>query len=479
VLTGLPTQDQIIFDKRSSRAGSAVHRIEATFHRPYTMHASIGPSCAVGLWKENALTVWTHSQGVYPLRSSIAEMLSIPEGRIRCIHLEGSGCYGHNGADDAAADAALLAQALPGRPVRVQWMRGDENSWEPYGPAMVMRADVAVDENGRIAEWNYEVWSQTHTTRPDGSALLMPQWFLAEPLGAPPPPTKSIPMPSGGGDRNAVPIYDIPGGHIVYHFIPASPLRSSALRSLGAYANVFAIESVMDELAAAAKADPVEYRLSHLKDERGAAVLKAATDRFGWSSFKGEPGRGRGIGFAHYKNEAAYAAVAVEIEVDRESGKVRVLRAVGASDSGVAVNPDGIRNQIEGAIVQGTSWTLKEAVKFDRTRITSRDWSGYPILTFPEVPKVEAVVIDRPGQPFLGTGEAGQGPTVAAIANAVAHATGVRLRELPFTPDRVKAAVQQATAPASGRPAHAASAPAGGAGSSAPSAGVAQGQPAR
>ena len=459
-LVNLPTEDSVILDKPPAHTAAAARRFEATYHRPYVMHGAIGPSCAVGLWQDEALTVWTHSQGVYPLRRSIAEMLRLPDGRIRCIHMEGSGCYGQNGADDAAADAALLARALPGRPVRVQWMRQDEHSWEPYGPAMVMRAHAAVDGDGTIEEWNYEVWSPTHSARPDGSALLMPQWDL-EPPGTP-PPSAPIPQPQGGGDRNAIPLYDVPSGRVVHHFIPAVTLRSSALRSLGAYANIFAIESFMDELATSVGADPVDYRLRHLKDPRGAEVIKAAADRFGWSNYAAQPGHGRGFGWARYKNEAAYTAVAAEVAVDHTSGHVRVLRVVAADDSGEIVNPDGVRNQIEGGIVQATSWTLKEAVRFDRTRITSRDWSSYPILTFPEVPaEVEVVLVDRPGQPFLGTGEAAQGPTVAAIANAVANATRVRIRELPLTPARVLAALQQAAAqPSSG------SAPAAGSGAS-------------
>jgi nicotinate dehydrogenase subunit B len=457
-LVNLPTENSVILDKPPAHPAAA-RRFEAIYRRPYAMHGAIGPSCAVGLWQDDALTVWTHSQGVYPLRRSLAGMLRLPEGRIRCIHMEGSGCYGQNGADDAAADAALLARALPGRPVRVQWMRQDEHSWEPYGPAMVMRAQAAVADDGAIVEWNYEVWSPTHSARPDGSPLLMPQWHL-EPPGTP-PPSAPIPQPQGGGDRNAIPLYDIPSGRIVHHFIPAVTLRSSALRSLGAYGNVFAIESFMDELAASVGADPVAYRLRHLKDPRGAEVIKAAAERFGWSNYVAPPGRGRGFGFARYKNEAAYTAVAAEVAVDRTSGQVRVLRLVAADDSGEIVNPDGVRNQIEGGIVQATSWTLKEAVRFDRTRITSRDWSSYPILTFPEVPaEVEVVLVDRPGQPFLGTGEAAQGPTVAAIANAVAHATGVRIRELPLTPARVLAALQQSAAQPSG------SAPATGGGAS-------------
>jgi CO/xanthine dehydrogenase Mo-binding subunit len=249
-------------------------------------------------------------------------------------------------------------------------------------------------------------------------------------------------MPEGGGDRNAIPIYTIPNERVVDHFIPQMPIRVSALRALGAYLNVFAIESFMDELAAAAKADPVEFRLKHLNDPRAKAVITKAAQEFGWNKDKLPRGQGRGFAFARYKNLAAYCAVAVEVSVERESGAVRLGRVVAAVDSGQAVNPDGIRNQIEGAIVQSASWTLYEAVTFDRSDITSLDWSRYPILRFPQVPESVAVhVIDRPGEKFLGTGEAGQGPTAAAIANAIADATGARLRDLPLSAARVKQAI--------------------------------------
>jgi nicotinate dehydrogenase subunit B len=249
-------------------------------------------------------------------------------------------------------------------------------------------------------------------------------------------------MPEGGGDRNAIPLYKFPNARVVHPFVPAMQIRVSALRSLGAYMNVFALESFMDELAKTAGADPVEFRLRHMEDVRARDVITEAAKRFGWSGYRSTKGRGRGFAFARYKNLGAYAAIAIEAEVEHETGRVRILRAVAATDSGQAVNPDGIRNQIEGGIVQSSSWTLYEAVTFDNTRITSGDWSSYPILRFPEVPQnVDVYVIDRPGQPFLGTGEAAQGPTAAAIANAVADATGARIRELPLSHDRIKAAI--------------------------------------
>jgi len=439
-LLGLKTQDTVIHGGATQPA-FAGRTVEAEYRKPYQMHGAIGPSCAVARLEGGSVTVWTHSQGVYPLRNALAEMLKLPKESVHCIHLEGSGCYGHNGADDVAADAALLARALPGRPVRVQWMREHEHAGEPYGPAMVTSARASLDSAGRIAAWQYEVWSNTHSTRPGAAGNLAAAQRLATPFT--PPPPRAIPQPEGGGDRNAIPLYRIPDARVVHHFIPEMPLRVSALRSLGAYMNVFSIESFMDELAKAAGADPVEFRLRHLEDARARDVIRAAAERFGWSSWRPQPGRGRGFAFARYKNLAAYCAVALAARVDRDSGRVHVERAVAATDSGEAVNPDGIRNQVEGGIVQSLSWTLFESVSFDRRRVTSRDWAGYPILRFPGVPDaVEVVVVDRPGEPFLGTGEAAQGPAAAALANAIADASGARIRELPLGAERVKAALE-------------------------------------
>ena len=413
---------------------------EATFSRPYQMHGSIGPSCGVALMgQDGGLTVWSHTQGVFPDRQAIAGMLGLPPERVRVIHVEGAGCYGHNGADDAAADAALIASKLPGRPVRVQWMREQEHAWEPFGPAMLMKVRASL-ANGRIDSWAFDVWSNTHNTRPGGAAALLAAQSKANPVAA--KPAKMEITPAGNGDRNSIPLYAIPNKNILWHFLPDMPLRVSALRGLGAYANVFAIESSMDELAVKANVDPVAFRLTHLEDPRARAVVQAAADQFGWS--KGAPGadRGRGFAFARYKNVAAYLAIAVEVEIERETGRTRLVRAVSAIDSGQAVNPNGIINQTEGGILQAMSWTLYEAVTFDRTRITSVDWASYPILRFASVPdSVEVHVMDRPGQPFLGTGEAAHGPTVAAIANAIRQVTGKRLYDLPLTRQRVKAAI--------------------------------------
>jgi CO/xanthine dehydrogenase Mo-binding subunit len=364
---------------------------------------------------------------------------------VRCIHAEGSGCYGHNGADDAAAAAALIASRLPGKPIRVQWMREQEHAWEPFGPAMVSRARASLDAQGRIVDWDYGVWTNTHSTRPGGAAALLAAQQGAK--GLRPEPPKPSTAPEGQGDRNAIPLYAFPALRVVHHFLADMPLRVSALRALGAYHNVFALESFMDELARAASSDPVAFRLAHLDDERARDVIRLAAEKFGWKAgAKAPPGRGYGFAFARYKNMAAYCALAVEVSADVTRGRIRLVRAVAAVDSGQVVNPDGLRNQIEGAIVQSTSWTLYEKVSFDDTRIRSIDWSTYPILRFDAVPEaLEVHLIDRPGQPYLGSGEAGQGPTAAAIGNAVADATGVRLRDLPLTLTR------GATAPAVSR----------------------------
>jgi nicotinate dehydrogenase subunit B len=441
VITSLPSQDTTIY-QQSHPSAAATKTLEASYTRPYQAHGSIGPSCAVAQSINDAMTVWTHTQGVYPDRAGIAEMLRVPPASVRLIHVEGSGCYGHNGADDAAADAALIARAMPSVPVRVQWMREQEHAWEPFGPAMVTKLKASLDGNGAIVDWNFEVWSNTHSMRPGGAGSMLAAQHIAQPFAVPAP--KPLPLPEGGGDRNAIPFYKFPNAKVVHHFIPKMPLRISAMRALGAYHNVFSIESFMDELAVAAGADPVEFRLKHLDDARGRDVIEKAAKEFGWQKGqKAPPDRGYGFAFARYKNLAAYCAIATEVEVNRESGRPRLMRAVAAVDSGQVVNPDGLTNQIEGAILQSMSWTLYESVTFDDVRITSVDWQTYPILRFDAVPeKVDVHIINRPGQPFLGSGETGQGPAAASIANAITNATGKRLRDLPLTRKRIKGAME-------------------------------------
>jgi nicotinate dehydrogenase subunit B len=431
-----------VTEKTSATTAAPVKTLDALYTRPYQAHASLGPSCAVARWRDGALTVWTHSQGVFPLRADLAKAFAIDPRQVRCIHAEGAGCYGHNGADDVALDAALVARATSGKPVKLQWMRDDEFLWEPYGSAMVMKLSGGVDAQGNVVAWAHEVWSHPHNTRPGSSAgvNLLAARYLAKPF-APVLPT-DVPQPAGGSDRNAIPLYDFPNVKVSKHYIAEAPIRTSALRTLGGYANVFALESFVDELALLAGADPVEFRLRHMNDTRARAVIEAAAQRAGWRpSDRGDGSRGRGFAFSRYKNLACYCAMAADVDVDGTTGGVRVTKVVAAVDAGQIVNPDGVVNQIEGGIIQSASWTLKESVRFDRTRITTRAWADYPILRFDEVPEVDVVLLDRPRERFLGVGEGAQGPAAAAIANAIAHATGTRLRALPFTPERVKVAL--------------------------------------
>jgi nicotinate dehydrogenase subunit B len=439
-LLGLAAEEDTILS-RFEPGNAAKRTLSATYTRPYLSHGSVGPSCAVAQWIDGVMTIWTHTQGVYPDRQAIAEMLGVPTEKVRCIHIEGSGCYGHNGADDAAADAALIANSFPDRPVRVQWMREQEHAWEPFGPAMIAKVRGSLDPSGHIVDWNYDVWSNTHSMRPGPAGSLLAAQHMEHSFPVPEP--KPIPQPEGGGDRNAIPLYTIPRARVTNHFIRDMPVRVSALRSLGAHMNVFAIESFIDELALAAGADPVTFRLAHLEDSRARDVITAAADDFRWAARPAPAsGYGYGFAFARYKNLAAYCAVAMQVRVDHETGNTRVLRVTAAVDTGQVINPDGVRNQIEGAILQSLSWAMFESVSFDTTRITSTDWSSYPILRFSSVPESVSVrIVDRSGTPFLGCGEAGQGPTTAALANAVANATGKRVRDLPLNAARVKAAI--------------------------------------
>jgi len=441
-LMGLPVPGQTVVEKTSVIAAAPTKTLEGLYTRPYQCHASMGPSCAVAQWQDGKLVVWTHSQGVFPLRAELAKVFDMRPQDIRCVHAEGAGCYGHNGADDVALDAALVARATGDRPVKLQWMRDDEFAWEPYGSAMVMKLAGGIDAQGNVVTWSHELWSHSHSTRPGSSAGV--NLLAARHLATPRPlaPSADVPQPTGGSDRNAIPLYDFPNVKVIKHYIAEAPIRTSALRTLGGYANVFALESFVDELADAAGADPVEFRLRHLKDPRARAVIEAAAQRAGWrANAKGDGVRGRGFAFARYKNLACYCATAADVEVDRKTGVVRVARVVAAVDAGQIVNPDGVINQIEGGIIQSASWTLKESVRFDRTRVTTRSWADYPILRFAEVPEVEVVLLDQPSERFLGVGEGAQGPTAAAVANALANATGRRLRALPFTPERVKRAL--------------------------------------
>ena len=433
------TEDELVSEKGSAPEGD-LRTLSAEYSRPHIAHASLGPSCAVAECRDGRYALWTHSQGIFPLRVDLARTLGVAESDIAITHMEGAGCYGHNGADDVACDATLLARAIPGRPVRLQWMREDEFAWEPYGSPMVVRMRAALDPTGRIVSWTHDLWSHGHSTRPSGGQSgvnLLAAWHLAQPMKAARP--GNPPLPAGGSHRNAAPLYDFSHQRVMNHLVRAAPLRTSALRSLGAHANVFAIESFLDELAALADADPVEFRLRHMKDARARAVIEKAAHLAGWQpKEQGDGERGRGFGFARYKNLGCYAAVIVEVAV---AETVRVRRAWSAVDVGQVINPDGVINQIEGGIVQSISWTLKERVAYDRDGVTSLNWMDYPILTFNEVPEIEVVLLDRPELPPLGAGEGTQGPTAAAIGNACYNAMKVRLRDMPFTRERLISAL--------------------------------------
>jgi nicotinate dehydrogenase subunit B len=399
----------------------------ATFTRPFQMHGSIGPSAALAEWNDDRLHVWSHTQGVHPLRDSLAEALDVEPERIRVTHVLGPGCYGHNGADDAALDAALLARVVSARPVLLKWSRQDEHAWEPYGAPAVARLSARLDATGQITEWSTDVWGLRHDARPFPAGMrsgLLAAWHRERPMS----PLAEDSADEPGIHRNATPLYATERCRVVKHVVAEGPLRTSALRSLGAYFNVFAIESFVDQLAEAAEDDPLDFRLRHVGDPRARAVLEAAADRAGWAERPREDGTGMGIGLARYKNSAAYAAVIMSVQVDDLTARIAV------------VDPDGLINQLEGGLVQASSWTIKEQVSYDRTRVTSVDWDSYPILTFSEVPEIDTVLIDRPGEPFLGAGEATQGPTAAAIANAVFDATGIRVRDIPLTPERIRRA---------------------------------------
>ena len=426
--------------ERGAAAANVARTVRRSFSRPYIAHASIGPSCAIAQWTDAGVRVWTHSQGIFNLRADLATALAMPAENIVVEHVEGAGCYGHNGADDVALDAVLLAKAAGGRAVRIQWSREDELAWAPFGAAMVIDLEADLDEKGDVIAWRGQIWSNGHTSRPGRSKTST--LLAASHLVPPAPSTLPVnpPLATGGGaERNAVPLYDFPALRIASHRLLVMPIRTSALRSLGAYANIFAIESLVDEIAQDRGEDPLAFRLRHLSDARARAVIEAAARRAGWSNRRKPEGAGYGIGFGRYKNAGAYCAVIAEVEAERE---VVVRRLTVAVDAGEIINPNGVINQIEGGAIQATSWTLKEAVRFDDTRITSDSWESYPILRFSEVPRVDVEIVPRSSERPLGAGEAAQGPAAAAIGNALADALGIRVRDLPLTAERIVAAMR-------------------------------------
>jgi CO/xanthine dehydrogenase Mo-binding subunit len=452
-LTTAPAETSVLAES-APPAGSgprpAVRSHEATYHRPYLAHAAMGPSSATalartalasdqGIWGGVLLEVWTHSQGVYLLRGELARALKLTEEQVRVRHVEGAGCYGHNGADDAAMDAALLALAVPGRPVQVVWSRSDELGWEPYGPAAVVRIAADVDARGDVLRWQHDIWGNGHVTRPGFARSIGLLAASHRDGGEQIEAAAEPPLERGGGaGRNAVPGYAFPAYRAVNHRLSVMPLRTSSLRALGGFLNVFAIESFMDELAEAAGRDPVEYRLAQLADPRGRAVIAAVVRRSGWADWSASGSAGHGIGYARYKNSSAYCAVVAEVEAVTE---VRVRRLTIAVDAGLVINPDGAENQLEGGAIQATSWTLKERVRFNSLTVTSDTWDSYPILRFSEVPAVDVELLPGNGNPSLGVGETAQGPTAAAIGNALYDALGVRVRTLPLTEQQVLAAM--------------------------------------
>ena len=426
VVDGTPVIEECKF---RGPAQDAHTTIAASYARPYQMHASLGPSAALAHFCDARLTVWTHSQGIEMLRRCLAGVLPVAIDQIHLVHREGAGCYGHNGADDAALDAALVAIAVPDIPILLQWSRADEHRFEPYAPAMTVDLQASLSERGRILDWRHTVTSFSHGGRPlaqkDSSGLLA-AWSLAAPV---PATVRAANLSTeGGSHRNAEPIYALPKKYIAKHFSGAGPLRSSSVRSLGGFTNVFAIESFMDELAAAADVDALEFRLSHLTDTRARGVLEKLSDELRPVT----AGLGRGIALAQYKNRQCYAAVSVDLSV-RDDGEIILGSVLIVADAGCVIDPDGARNQLEGAFIQAASWTLLEKVQFDESGVTSTDWDSYPILRFDRIPEIRTVLLERRNDTAVGVGEAMTGPTPGAIANAVYDAIGVRLREVPFT----------------------------------------------
>jgi nicotinate dehydrogenase subunit B len=441
-LKSQPVESTVIDRRTAPDSGTKSRTMRRQYTRPYIAHASIAPSCAMAQWSGDRVHVWTHSQGVYLLRTDLALALKVPAENITVEHMEGAGCYGHNGADDVALDAVLLAKAAGGRPVRLQWSRQDEMTHAPFGAAMVIEIEADLDAQGEIVDWRHSIWGNGHVARPGRAAL--PALLAGTEIANPFPRTVATNPPQatgGGADRNSVPLYDFPSWTVECHRLLTMPIRTSALRTLGAQGNVFAIECFLDELAAERGEDAVAFRLRHLSDPRSREVIQSVARRANWKPRK-QSGIGYGIGFARYKNTGAYCAVVAEIEGAED---IRVRRLTIAVDVGEAINPDGVINQIEGGAIQAVSWVLKEQVRFDGERITSNSWSSYPILRFSEVPEVQVEVIARPELEPVGAGEAAHGPTTAAIANAVFDCLGVRVRNLPITRDSLIAAMESST----------------------------------
>ncbi len=421
--------------------------LQATYTYPYQAHASIGPSCAIADVHDGVAEVWSGTQGVYQLRAAIATALNLQPGNVRVNYVEGSGCYGINGADDVSLAAALISADV-GRPVRLQFMRADEISWENFGTPMVMTLRAGLDGAGKVTGWDYKGWTANRGGRP-GPPGNIPAGVLAG-FAEPAPPASPPPSPPLGDDGlNSTPWYKFNNQRVISHGVYQPWLFTGPLRSPSRLQNTFATESFMDELAASAGSDPVSFRLAHTDDPRLTAVINAAAQLAGWQARPSPDGTqtgsvktGRGIAAVRYEGNSAWVAAVITLTVDTASGAVKVTQVAVAHDCGVIINPDGLMNQVEGNIVQGLSRSLKEEIKFDRSGVLSVDWGSYPIMTFPELPDdVRVKLIDHPDLPALGAGESTISVIAGAIGNAIFDATGKRLRQVPFTPERVKAAL--------------------------------------
>ncbi|WP_159348671.1 xanthine dehydrogenase family protein molybdopterin-binding subunit [Roseomonas harenae] len=421
--------------------GGGAKRLSATYDFAIHTHGSLGPSCAVAEIRDGKLTCWSASQMTHNLRKQIAAMMRMPEEQVRCIYLEGSGCYGRNGHEDAAGDAALLTRAMDGRPVRVQWARQDEHGWDPKGPPTLIDLRAALDAQGNIIAWESEFFIPQGAA---GNVALVP----AELAGLP----HEESMAPGNIIQNSALPYAVPNINTVCHRLENTLFKPSWIRTPGRMQNTYANESFLDELAAAAGVDPLDFRLRHLKDERGVELLRRLAVLSRWESrpspqrnTTGNVAKGRGVSYVKYELNRTYVGAVAEVEVNRDSGEIRVTRFSVVHDCGQVINPDGVRNQVEGNVLHTISRTLKEELTWDRSMVTSLDWGTYPVITFPEVPVIDIDLLDRPGEKPWGAGEPSAAVIPSAISNAVFDATGVRLRSVPFTPPRVKAAMQQAT----------------------------------
>ena len=437
-------REQVIAKKGDPAALGApgTKTLAATYRWPVQSHAAMAPSCGAADVKADRATIWSSTQGPHQYQAVFARVLGMPKDQVRVIYMDGSGTYGQAGAEDAACEAVILSKAI-GRPVRVQWMRQDEHGWDPKGPPQLLELRAAVDAQGELTAWETRAWLPEGTANLPGVPLIAPD-------------AAKIPQPQGRSTglihQNIDPPYTVPNVDARVNWIADAPLRTAPIRAPGKVANTFAVESFTDEIAAAAGADPLDFRLKRLTNARGLEVLRAVAARMGWQPRPSASAvdrtaavmKGRGIAYVHYKHDETIVAMGMEVEVERASGRIRVTRVVCAQDCGLAVNPDNVKSQVEGNIIQTLSRTLHEDVMFDRRHVTSVDWASYPILKFPETPAIDVEIVQRLAEAPLGAGEAAAAPVPAALGNAVFDATGVRLRDVPFRAARVKAALDAA-----------------------------------